>query len=101
MSYDWPGNIRELENVIHHTLLVCRNGLVQDDDLRLSHLRIERQDKSPVSTAESAEEQLLRAFQRLFEEQAGSLHEKVEDTCYAVPIVSATATRCTRPACWV
>lgn len=80
VSYDWPGNIRELENVIHHTLLVCRNGLVQDDDLRLSHLRIERQDKSPVSTAESAEEQLLRAFQRLFEEQAGSLHEKVEDT---------------------
>ncbi|WP_459205279.1 sigma-54 interaction domain-containing protein [Pseudomonas sp. MLB6B] len=80
LSYDWPGNIRELENVIHHTLLVCRNGLVQDDDLRLSHLRIERQAQAPAAPAENAEEQLLRAFQRLFEEQAGGLHEKVEDS---------------------
>ncbi|MFS0826675.1 sigma-54 interaction domain-containing protein [Pseudomonas phoenicis] len=79
LGYDWPGNIRELENVIHHTLLVCRNGLVQDDDLRLSHLRIERQAQTSAAPAENAEEQLLRAFQRLFEEQAGGLHEKVED----------------------
>ncbi len=48
-NYSWPGNIRELENVIHHTLLICRNGVIE------------------------------RAFQKLFEEQAGALHEKVED----------------------
>ena len=41
-SYDWPGNIRELENVIHHTLLICHDGVIQQDDLRLSNLRIER-----------------------------------------------------------
>ncbi|WP_312934325.1 sigma-54 dependent transcriptional regulator [Pseudomonas sp.] len=80
LSYDWPGNIRELENVIHHTLLVCRNGLVQDDDLRLSHLRIERHDQAQAAPVESAEQQLLRAFQRLFEEQTGGLHETVEDS---------------------
>ncbi|WP_425930309.1 sigma-54 interaction domain-containing protein [Pseudomonas sp. NyZ201] len=80
VSYDWPGNIRELENVIHHTLLVCRNGLVQHDDLRLSHLRIERQEQSPSFPVETADEQLLRAFHRFFEEQAGGLHEKVEDS---------------------
>jgi DNA-binding NtrC family response regulator len=78
-SYSWPGNIRELENVIHHTLLICRNGLIQHDDLRLSNMRIERLDDSaPVD--ESAEALLTRAFQTLFEEQAGALHEKVEDT---------------------
>jgi DNA-binding NtrC family response regulator len=77
-SYSWPGNIRELENVIHHTLLICRNGLIQHDDLRLSNMRIERLDDSaPVD--ESAEALLTRAFQTLFEEQAGALHEKVED----------------------
>ncbi|MFP3497512.1 sigma-54 dependent transcriptional regulator [Pseudomonas sp. SIMBA_059] len=78
-SYSWPGNIRELENVIHHTLLICRNGVIERDDLRLSNLRIERQDDSQQATDNSAQALLERAFQKLFEEQAGALHEKVED----------------------
>ncbi|HCT05913.1 MAG TPA: Fis family transcriptional regulator, partial [Pseudomonas sp.] len=78
-SYSWPGNIRELENVIHHTLLICRNGVIERDDLRLSNMRIERQDDSQHSADNSAEALLERAFQKLFEEQAGALHEKVED----------------------
>ena len=78
-SYSWPGNIRELENVIHHTLLTCRNGVIERDDLRLSNLRIERQDDSRHGLDNSAEALLTRAFQKLFEEQAGALHEKVED----------------------
>lgn len=79
-SYSWPGNIRELENVIHHTLLICRNGVIERDDLRLSNMRIERQDDSQHGSDNSAEALLARAFQKLFEEQAGALHEKVEDT---------------------
>ncbi len=79
LNYGWPGNIRELENVIHHTLLVCRSGLIQADDLRLSSLRIERHEE-PSSHPEAAEALLERAFRTLFEEQAGALHEKVEDT---------------------
>lgn len=78
-SYSWPGNIRELENVIHHTLLICRNGVIEREDLRLSNLRIERQDDSVHALDNSAEALLERAFQKLFEEQAGALHEKVED----------------------
>ncbi|AYG07428.1 sigma-54-dependent Fis family transcriptional regulator [Pseudomonas fluorescens] len=78
-GYSWPGNIRELENVIHHTLLICRNGLIERDDLRLSNMRIERQDDNQHSLDHSAEALLERAFQKLFDEQAGALHEKVED----------------------
>ena len=77
-TYQWPGNIRELENVIHHTLLICRNGVIQPEDLRLSHMRIERQDDGQAGD-DSAEALLERAFQKLFAEQAGALHEKVED----------------------
>jgi transcriptional regulator with PAS, ATPase and Fis domain len=78
-GYDWPGNIRELENVIHHTLLVCRDSLIRAEDLHLSNLRIEREEASRPRS-ESADDLLQRAFQRLFEEQSGALHEKVEDS---------------------
>jgi len=77
--YSWPGNIRELENVIHHTLLICRNGVIERDDLRLSNMRIERQDDYHTQVDDCAEALLDRAFQKLFEQQAGALHEKVED----------------------
>jgi len=78
-GYSWPGNIRELENVIHHTLLICRNGVIERDDLRLSNMRIERQDDQHVGIDDSPEAMLNQAFQKLFAEQAGALHEKVED----------------------
>ncbi|MCY1289120.1 Anaerobic nitric oxide reductase transcription regulator NorR [compost metagenome] len=79
VGYSWPGNIRELENVIHHTLLICRDNLIRAKDLHLSNLRIERQDDAGRTQDDSADALLQRAFQKLFEEQSGALHEKVED----------------------
>src|SRR5690606_31804956 len=34
--YSWPGNIRELENVVHFALLVAKSGYIETSDLRVT-----------------------------------------------------------------
>jgi two-component system response regulator AtoC len=36
MEYDWPGNVRQLENVIQRAVVLSADGVVDDDDLELS-----------------------------------------------------------------
>jgi len=33
IDYDWPGNIRELRNVIEHIVIVCHNDIISVEDL--------------------------------------------------------------------
>jgi DNA-binding NtrC family response regulator len=35
IDYDWPGNIRELENVIERAAILCRNSVIEPEDLSL------------------------------------------------------------------
>lgn len=44
-SYDWPGNIKELKNVIEHSLLVCEGNR----ELTLEHIPAEIVEKYKVS----------------------------------------------------
>jgi DNA-binding NtrC family response regulator len=82
-QHPWQGNIRELENVMHHSLLLCRNQTISVQDLRLSPSRVRRQETPGPSYAhsqDSTQDLLQRAFRRLFEEEPGALHETVEDS---------------------
>jgi len=36
LAYDFPGNVRELENVLERAVAMCENGNITDEDLRLT-----------------------------------------------------------------
>ena len=33
MNYSWPGNIRELENVVEHAFILCQSSIITPEDL--------------------------------------------------------------------
>lgn len=80
LDYEWPGNIRELENVIHYALIVARDGVIQLGDLRL-HRPMARNTREPVTDDEDEAADLLPdALRELFESGHPSIYEHVEET---------------------
>jgi sigma-54-specific transcriptional regulator len=73
-GHSWPGNARELENVIHHALLVCRENVVRPEDLRLSSLRPRLVSTGPASPDKVLHEALLA----LFEDGRPNLHAEID-----------------------
>jgi sigma-54-specific transcriptional regulator len=74
LSYDWPGNIRELENAIHRALLVCPGNRLRPEDFKLSGVRA-LDASSSVSTTS-----LENALLRLCEQAPSQLYDLIEET---------------------
>ena len=73
LAYAWPGNIRELENVLHNAVLIARDGLIRPEDLRFAGIEPEER-RLPASTQDSLEQ----VFQRLLAAPGEALFERVE-----------------------
>jgi len=61
LNYKWPGNIRELENVIEHAFVVCNSDAIKPEHLpsRLQGLLKELKPVDNTSPLENAEKQLI------------------------------------------
>jgi sigma-54 dependent transcriptional regulator len=73
-GHSWPGNTRELENVIHHALLVCRENIVRPEDLRLSPLGLRTATGGPAQPFEA----LRDALRALFEDGRPNLYVEID-----------------------
>jgi len=52
MEYDWPGNIRELENTIERAIVISRDGIITPDLLQPIRMKI---DTMPAEDVESVQ----------------------------------------------
>jgi DNA-binding NtrC family response regulator len=57
-SYNWPGNVRELLNTLTRAKLLCRDGVIQSNDLGISL----SQNKAPKIDQEMSKEQIEDAI---------------------------------------
>jgi DNA-binding NtrC family response regulator len=66
LMYDFPGNIRELENIMEHAFVLCKEGLIfpfhLPDRFRINDLPLSSQ--VPMSLAESEKLLITQAFRR-------------------------------------
>ena len=61
--HSWPGNTRELENVVHHALLVCRENVVRPEDLRLSPRAPRIATSGPAQPFDALRDALVAVFE--------------------------------------
>ena len=72
-AYPWPGNIRELENVIHRALLVCDGKALRPLDLNLPTIQLVATDVIPNNSVPS--NLLQSAISELIEQEPENLYE--------------------------
>ncbi|MDR0241956.1 MAG: sigma 54-interacting transcriptional regulator [Burkholderia sp.] len=84
VSHHWPGNIRELENVIHHALLASRHDVLHDTDLHLASPCTPPAVVPAPASSSHAQAAFERALRDLFDDGHGNLFEHIEDTVMRV-----------------
>ena len=78
-GHSWPGNIRELENVIHHAILVRRGNIIRPEDLNLSSLRSRvRSPGNPPRQSNDPASALKSALVDFFEQGGADVYETIE-----------------------
>ncbi len=77
-GHTWPGNIRELENVIQYAILVRRSDEIEPSDLNFSSLRARTQGTLNTPQERNPREHFHAALRALFETGEEDLYESIQ-----------------------
>jgi DNA-binding NtrC family response regulator len=82
LAHDWPGNIRELENVIHYGLIMSVSGVLEAQDLRLpkvasEHAGLKNGDDRAV-VAGDVIDAVGAELRRLLQSDREAIHHSIE-----------------------
>jgi DNA-binding NtrC family response regulator len=68
MSYDYPGNVRELENIIRRAIILCRGEQIEPADLSPEVRGATQQAPEPMDLDDfqSAKARAIEAFERVY-----------------------------------
>ncbi|KGK90908.1 diguanylate cyclase [Desulfosporosinus sp. HMP52] len=64
-DYDWPGNIRELQNVLEHASIVCSNGHIEVHHMPAHMLPVHEDSESCIDKPHDVKEILARVEKEL------------------------------------
>ena len=78
LDYSWPGNIRELENVIHAAVLTSSDGVIRADQLRFSAMP-SPPGAGDTSCSTSPLVNISKQLDRLYATAPQQLHEQLEE----------------------
>ncbi len=77
LTYSWPGNIRELENVVHSALLTSREGIIRPENLRFAAAAL-LPARAGNDTGRDPLDVIGEQLDRLFESSRDGLFEQLE-----------------------
>jgi sigma-54 dependent transcriptional regulator len=81
LAHEWPGNIRELENVIHYGLIMSVSGVLEADDLRLPQVALSQArpgDEEEDGFEGDAFDAVGEGLRRLLRSDREAIHQTVE-----------------------
>jgi sigma-54-specific transcriptional regulator len=82
LAHDWPGNIRELENVVHYGLIMSQDGELGADDLRLPQAAVVGAERAtgdaPKEVSGDEFDAVGAGLRRLLQSNREAIHHSIE-----------------------
>lgn len=72
LAYSWPGNARELENVIQRALVLQTQGVIEEDHLQLTLTTVANAEAPPSSSSKNLQANEFELIEKTLSEHAGN-----------------------------